>query len=123
MSSSKSLILIESHGFRALIAAIAWLIATMHRIGRGLRNLVSSGAQPGKEMAGQNRLDWLFVPEQACARWQQVNWFDTVGGRDGPSVRLTSIWPVTVSLSPPHCLAGVPAGQATPADRPNWRRT
>src|SRR5262245_6986484 len=115
MSSSKSLILIESHGFRVLVAAITWLIVAMQRIWHGLRSLVSKGAQPGDRISGQICLTWLFVPGQVCARSQQVNWFDTAGGRDVPRVRLTPFWPLPVSLSPDHCLAGVPARQATPA--------
>src|SRR3954471_21889581 len=84
MSSSLLLTITESHGFRALLAVIIAVIAAIHLVGRGLRNLAYRNAQPTDPEAGPTF--WVrFLPRgDASACQVPVLWFDTSGGRDGP---------------------------------------
>ena len=83
MSSSPLLTITESHGFRALLAAIIAVISAIRLVGRGLRNLVCSKTQSTEPKAGS--AFWArFLQGDACARKVPVLWFDTSGGREGP---------------------------------------
>ena len=84
MSSSQLLTITESHGFRALLAAVAWIVGRLARIGRGLRTLSCGNRQPARMDDGSK--SWLRILNSnvAIARREPVLWFDTLGRRDGP---------------------------------------
>ena len=77
----------ESHGFRALLAVISWLIAAIRIVGRGLRNLACRKAQPSQQESGPTFWARFLQGGGACARKVPVLWFDTSGGREGPYAR------------------------------------
>jgi hypothetical protein len=77
----------ESHGFRALVAAIITIIAAMRIVGRGLRNLACIKTQSTEPNAGPKIWARFWLGEDASARRVPVLWFDTSGGREGPHVR------------------------------------
>ena len=87
MSSSQLLTITESHGFRALLAAVAWIVGRLARIGRGLRTLSCGNRQPARMDDGSK--SWLRILNSivANARREPVLWFDTSGGREGPHMR------------------------------------
>ena len=87
MSSSLLLTITESHGFRALLAAIIAVIAAIRIVGRGLRNLACSKAPSTEPDAGPTFWACLLQGSDACAHRVPVLWFDTSGGREGPRVR------------------------------------
>ena len=87
MSSSLLLTITESHGFRALLAAIIAVIAAIRIVGRGLRNLACRKSQSTEPDAGPTFWARLLQGGDACARQVPVLWFDTSGGRDGPHIR------------------------------------
>jgi hypothetical protein len=87
MSSSLLLTITESHGFRALMAAIITIIAAIRIVGRGLRNLACSKTPSTEPEAGPTFWDRLWQGRGTCAREVPVLWFDTSGGREGPHFR------------------------------------
>ena len=87
MSSSLLLTITESHGFRALLAAIIAVITAIRIIGRGLRNLACNKTQSTEPNAGPTFWARLLQGGDACARQVPVLWFDTSGGREGPHSR------------------------------------
>jgi hypothetical protein len=87
MSSSLLLTITESHGFRALMAAIIAIIAAIRIVGRGLRNLACSKMPSTEPEAGPTFWGRLWEGRDTCARKVPVLWFDTSGGREGPHVR------------------------------------
>ena len=86
MSSSLLLTITESHGFRALMAAIIAIVAAIRIVGRGLRNLAckTPSTEPN---AGPTFWARFLQAGDACARKVPVLWFDTSGGREGPYAR------------------------------------
>ena len=76
----------ESHGFRALLAAIISVIAAIRIVGRGLRNLACK-TQSTEPNAGPTFWARLWQGGDACACRVPVLWFDTSGGREGPHIR------------------------------------
>ena len=87
MSSSPLLTITESHGFRALVAAIITLIGVIRLIGRGLRNLACRRSQPTAQEAGPTFWARFLQGGDAGACRVPVLWFDTSGGREGPVIR------------------------------------
>jgi hypothetical protein len=87
MSSSPLLTITESHGFRALMAAIIAVIGVIRLVGRGLRNLACRQTQPAAPEAGPTFWARFLQSGDAGARRVPVLWFDTSGGRDGPVIR------------------------------------
>ena len=87
MSSSLLLTITESHGFRALLAAIIGVIAAICHVGRGLRNRACHKAHPTQPVAGPTLWARLLQGGDACACRVPVLWFDTSGGREGPAAR------------------------------------
>jgi len=87
MSSSPLLTITESHGFRALMAAIISLIGVIRLVGRGLRNLACHRSQPTMPEAGPTFWARLLQAGDAGARRVPVLWFDTSGGRASPLAR------------------------------------
>jgi hypothetical protein len=84
MSSSQLLTMIESLGFRALLAVLSSLIAVVRSLGHGLRNLVRGGGRMVEAAAcpvqpAADRFDRL--PASPAAR---LLWFDIAAGRQGP---------------------------------------
>ena len=84
MSSSQLLTITESHGFRALLAAVAWIVGRLARIGRGLRTLSCGNRQPARTDDGSKSWLRILISNVASARREPVLWFDTLGRRDGP---------------------------------------
>jgi hypothetical protein len=87
MSSSLLLTITESHGFRALLAAIVWLIGAIQVLGRGLRNLSCRKMQLAAQNADHSFWSRFLQGGDAYARQVPVLWFDTSGGREGPVIR------------------------------------
>jgi hypothetical protein len=87
MSSSPLLTITESHGFRALMAAIISLIGVIRLVGRGLRNLACRRSQPTVPKAGPTFWARFLQAGDAGARKVPVLWFDTSGGRASPVAR------------------------------------
>jgi hypothetical protein len=87
MSSSPLLTITESHGFRALMAAIIAIIAAVRLVGRGLRNLTCRTAWSTEPEAGPTFWARFLQGGDACACRVPVLWFDTSGGREGPPTR------------------------------------
>jgi hypothetical protein len=87
MSSSPLLTITESHGFRALLAAIISVFAAIRLLGRGLRNLACRFTQPAEPEASPTFWARVLPGEVAGARRVPVLWFDTSGGREGPVIR------------------------------------
>jgi hypothetical protein len=86
MSSSQLLTITESHGFRALLAAVIWITDRLARLGRGLRNLSCGNRQPARMDDGSKSWLRILISNVAGARREPVLWFDTLGRRDGPIV-------------------------------------
>ena len=88
MSSSQLLTITESHGFRALMAAIIAIIAA-HAIASGVDcgTLRAATRSPTEPDVGPTFWARLLQGGDACARRVPVLWFDTSGGREGPHVR------------------------------------
>lgn len=84
MSSSQLLTITESHGFRALLAAIISIFAAIRIVGRGLRNLACRKEQSTEPDAGSSFWARILQGGDAFARRVPVLWFDTSGGREGP---------------------------------------
>ena len=84
MSSSPLLTITESHGFRALLAAVISIIGAIHLLGRGLRNLACRKVQPAQPDAGPSFWARILLGRTATARRGPVLWFDTSGGRASP---------------------------------------
>src|SRR5690349_7772743 len=84
MSSRLLLTITESHGFRALIAAIISVIAAIRLVGRGLRNLASQMVQPAAVEVGPSIWARILSVGDAPVRRMPVLWFDTSGGRASP---------------------------------------
>src|SRR3954462_7661948 len=87
MSSSPPLTIIESHGIRALLAAVIAVFGIIRSFGRGLRNLACTLQPIAKPTDGPSIWARLWSGEGATARQVPVLWFDTRGGREGPIVR------------------------------------
>jgi len=83
MSSSQLLTITESHGFRTLVAAVAWIIARLVAFRLGLQNLWSN-SQPARMDVGSGSRLRILLGDVACSRREPVRWFDTMGRRDGP---------------------------------------
>ena len=84
MSSSQLLTITESHGFRALLAAVLWMIGQAASLRRGLRNLSYGNRQPARMDDGSGSWLRILISNVACARREPVLWFDISGRRDGP---------------------------------------
>jgi len=84
MSLSPLLTITESHGFRALIAAIISVIAATRLVGRGLRNLASQTVQPAAADAGPSIWARILSLGDAPVCKMPVLWFDISGGRASP---------------------------------------
>ena len=113
MSSSQLLTITESHGFRALLAAVAWIIGALAKLGRGLRNL-SCNSQLARIDVGSGSWLCILIGEVAFARREPVLWFDTMGRRDGPGARSPRHRHVLLYGSPHYSLALALARQAAP---------
>jgi hypothetical protein len=113
MSSSQLLTITESHGFRALLAAVAWITACFAELRHGLRNL-SSNSQPARMDVGSESWLRILIGEVACSRREPVLWFDTMGRRDGPDDRPLRHRHVLLYGSPYYSLTRALAGQAAP---------
>jgi hypothetical protein len=84
MSSRPLLTITESHGFRALMAAIISIIGAIRILGRGLRNLAYRKVQPAAAEAGPSFWARILSCRTASTRKVPVLWFDTSGGRASP---------------------------------------
>lgn len=84
MISSPLLTITESHGFRALLAAIISIIGAIPLLGHGLRNLACRKASSAEADSGPTFWARILQRERACGRKVPVLWFDTSGGREGP---------------------------------------
>ena len=113
MSSSQLLTITESHGFRALLAAVAWIIGPLVGLWRGLRNL-SSSSQPARMDVGRGSWLRILIGEVARSHREPVLWFDTMGRRDGPVHRSLRHRHVLLYGSPYYSLALAVAKQAAP---------
>jgi hypothetical protein len=82
--SSRLLTITESHGFRALMAAIVSMIVAIRLVGRGLRNLACRKVQPDAADAGPTFWARILSFGDAPVRKVPVLWFDTSGGRASP---------------------------------------
>jgi hypothetical protein len=103
MSSSPLLTITESHGFRALVAAIISVIGVIRMLGCGLRNLVCCKLQLAEPDAGPTLWARLRHATNACACKVPVLWFDTSGGRDGPVFRCLRLRPSLVLCNHSYC--------------------
>jgi hypothetical protein len=74
----------ESHGLRAALAAVVWIIGRLAQIYRGLRNLACGNRQPARMDVGSGSWLRIFFSDVACACQEPVLWFDIMGRRDGP---------------------------------------
>jgi hypothetical protein len=83
MSSSQLLTITESHGFRALVAAVAWIIGCWVACKLGLRNLWSNSQPARMDVVSGSRLR-IFPGDVGCSHREPVLWFDIMGRRDGP---------------------------------------
>ncbi len=120
MSSSQLLTITESHGFRALVAAVAWIIGRWVAFKLGLRNLWSN-SQPARMDVGSGSRLRIFLGDVACSRREPVLWFDIMGRREGPPDFGPRPWPLTpigISYLSP---ATVPAEQGKPGQVRNCR--
>jgi hypothetical protein len=77
----------ESHGFRALVAAIISVIGVVRLLGRGLRNFACRSMQTDELDDGPSFWARILQGGSACARRVPVLWFDT---REDAPVRLTA---------------------------------
>jgi|SoiMethySBSTD1v2_1073268.scaffolds.fasta_scaffold1613463_2 hypothetical protein len=114
MSSSQLLTITESHGFRALLATVVWIIGQLARIGHGLRTLSCGNRQPARMDDGSRSWLRILISNVACARREPVLWFDTAGRRDGPIVYDRRHRHVLLYGSPHYSLALAYANQAAP---------
>jgi hypothetical protein len=112
MSSSQSLTITESLGFRALIAVIGWLIIAMRAVRHGLRNLpcgdgklFAFGRAPHDQAAGLRVERLASLVESAIS-------FDTLGGRYGPDSWRRPQRSLVFCRATDHCLAESLAPQA-----------
>ena len=119
MSSSPLLTITESHGFRALLAAIISIIGAIRLLGRELRNLACRKVLPAEPDAGPTFWARILPGGDACARWVPVHWFDTSGGREGPIDRGLRPQPLPVFCNHFHFPARSLAEQA-PAAGHGW---
>ncbi len=87
MSSSPLLTITESHGFRALVAAIIFIIGGICLFGRGLRTLACTNEQRVDPETRPKSWRRILLDEIARVRREPVLWFDTSGGREGPGTR------------------------------------
>src|SRR5438270_12670661 len=87
MSSSPLLTITESHGFRALVAAIITIIGVIRSFGRGCRNLARNSQQLAELEAGPKFWARIQRGNVECARRVPVLWYDTFGWREGPTIR------------------------------------
>jgi hypothetical protein len=86
MSTSQLLTITESHGFRALLATVAWIVGRFAQLWRGLRNLSCGNRQPARMDVGSGSWLGILISEVASARRGPVLWFDTFVGRDASFV-------------------------------------
>jgi hypothetical protein len=119
MSSSLLLTITESHGFRALVAAIIAVIAAIRIVGRGLRNLACSQSQSTEPEAGPTFWAHLLQGRDVCARRVPVLWFDTSGGREGPHMRGLRPQPLLALCYVSHSQVRPLANQLAAANR-DW---
>ena len=121
MSSSQLLTITESHGFRVLLAAVAWMSARLAQLGRGLRNL-SPSSQPARMDVGSGSWLRILLGEVDCSRREPVLWFDIMGRRDGPVHRSRRHRHMLLYGSPYYSLALAVAKQPAPG-RSSFRRS
>ena len=117
MSSSPLLTITESHGFCALLASIITIIGAICMFGRELRNLACGTPQLAESEAGLTFWARVLQSRDVVAREVPVLWFDTSGGREGPTTygRPPCLSPVYCKLS--YSLVRPPAIQQAPAGR------
>lgn len=115
MSSSQLLTITESHGFRALLAVVAWMSAHVAQLGHGLRNL-SCNCQPARMDVASGSWLRILISELAFSRREPVLWFDTMGRRDGPARPTFRHWHSLLYGSPYYSLAPALAQQAVPGE-------
>jgi hypothetical protein len=84
MSSSQLLTITESHGFRALLAAVVWIFGRFAQLWRGLRNLSCGNQQPARMDAASGSWLGILISDVANAHRGPVLWFDIHEGRDAP---------------------------------------
>jgi hypothetical protein len=106
MSSSQSLTTTESLGYRGLLAAIGPLLAMVHWLGQGLRNL-SGDDKRQLDALNVGLRWWAFAPivKRPSARVEPVLWFDSSGGRASPAPRpqfSLAVDHMSHCLAPPH---------------------
>ena len=90
MSTSQLLTPTESHAFRALTAAITWILGLISRLARGLQNLTASNRRNRPEVRNPAGLRYLSA-DAICLLWGPVLWFDIVGRRDGPAAKIAPV--------------------------------
>jgi hypothetical protein len=112
MSSSKLLTITESHGFRAVLAAVVWIIGQIAQLWCGLRYLSRGNTQPARMDVGSGSWLRILISDVASARGEPVLWFDTMGRRDGPIDRSLRHRHVLLYGSPHYSLAPALAEQA-----------
>jgi hypothetical protein len=115
MSSSQLLTITESHGFRALLAAVVWIIGRFARIGHGLRTLSCGNRQTARMDDSSGSWLRILISNVASARREPVLWFDITGRRDGPVDYDRRHQYVLLYGSPHYSLAPAYAKQAAPA--------
>lgn len=113
MSSSQLLTITESHGFRALLAVVAWMSARARRLWHGLRNLLCE-SQPARMEAASGSWWRILIGELAFSRREPVLWFDTMGRRDGPPCGGPRLWHLLPVGNPHLALAPALACGRTP---------
>ena len=119
MSSSLLLTITESHGFRALVAVIAAVIAAICFAGRGLRSLACGQLHSAEKEASSPFWARVFQGGGDCTREVPVLWFDTSGGREGPHCRGPRSQPSLVYCYVSHSQVRPLVDQAAVASR-DW---
>jgi hypothetical protein len=120
MSSSQLLTLTESHGFRALLAVVAWILGQLAQLKRGLRNLSVNG----RLWSDDANRGWLrsYYAELECSPRGPVLWFDIVGRRDGPAAGVASHRHRRPILGR-YCSPAFAVAKTTAHGRAHFRRT
>lgn len=91
MSLSPLLTITESHGFRALVALVVWIVGRLARWGHEMRNLSCGNRQTARTDVSSRSWLRIVIRRFAFACREPVLWFDTMGRRAGPLTWVTRL--------------------------------